>query len=77
MFAMGTYNVNENDGQVQPVIALTSSSSTNISVMITVSNNNGTATGKCYKQWSNCIISMLQEVLIMFLDHTLSCYLLG
>ena len=50
MFAMGTYSVNENDGQVQPVIALTSSSSTNISVMITVSSNDGTATGKCYKQ---------------------------
>ena len=50
MFAMGTYSVNENDGQVQPVIALTSSSSTNISVMISVSSSDGTATGKCYKQ---------------------------
>ena len=50
MFAMETYNVDENDGEVQPVIALTGSSSTNISIMISVSSNNGTATGKCYKQ---------------------------
>ena len=50
MFDKRAYNVNENDGPVQPVIALTGSSSTNISVMITVSSSDGTATGKCYKQ---------------------------
>ena len=46
MFDNTTYSVNEGDGQAQPVVVLTRSSSTNISVEITVSSMDGSATGE-------------------------------
>ena len=48
MFAKATYSVDENGGPAQPVLVLTGPSTTNISVMITVSSSDGSATGKCY-----------------------------
>ena len=48
MFDKATYSVNENKGPAQPELVLTGPSTTNISVMITVSSRDGSATGKCY-----------------------------
>ena len=48
VFTKATYSVNENKGPAQPVLVLTGPSTTNISVMITVSSSDGSATGKCY-----------------------------
>ena len=48
MFTKATYSVNENGGPAQPELVLTGPSTTNISVMITVSSSDGSATGKCY-----------------------------
>ena len=76
MFGKTTYSVNEDAGPAQPVIVLTNPSSTDTSVQINVSSSDGSATGKYCKQWSNHIINMLQEVLIILLDHTLSHFLL-
>jgi len=76
MFDQKTYSVDENARLVQPRLVLTNPSSTDISVEISVSSSDGSATGKYCKQWSNHIINMLQEVLIILLDHTLSHFLL-
>ena len=43
-FNQSIYSVNENDGQVQPVIVLSNPSSTDITVEVT--DEQGTATGK-------------------------------
>ena len=76
MFEKTTYSIDEDAGLVQPRLVLTNPSSTDISVQISVSSSDGSASGKYCKQWSNRIINMLQEVLIMILDHTLSHFLL-
>jgi len=46
MFDEATYSVNENGGPAQPELVLTGPSTTDISVMITVSSSDGSATGK-------------------------------
>ena len=48
MFDEATYSVNENGGPAQPELVLTGPSTTDISVMITVSSSDGSATGKWY-----------------------------
>ena len=46
MFERQTYSVDEGDVQAQPIVVLTKSSSTNVSVRITVSSKDESATGK-------------------------------
>ena len=82
MFEQPTYSVNEDDGPAQPVLVLSNPSSMEFS--ITVFNIDGSATGgSTIGEYCSILINyngmtnMLQEkVLIMFLDHTLSHFLL-
>ena len=75
-FNQSTYSVDEDDGPAQPVLVLSDPSSTDITVQ--VESNDITATGK----WTNITfnsmltVRILQEVLIMILDPTLSHFLL-
>ena len=52
MFDQKTYSVNEDAGPAQLKLVLTNPSSTDISVEISVSSSDGSATGKYCKQWS-------------------------
>ena len=75
-FNQSTYIINENDQLVQPVLVLNDSLATDITVQVMTSDI--TATG----EYINIIIInmfivlILQEVLIIFLDHTMSHFLL-
>ena len=72
-FAESMYSVNENDGVLQPVLVLSESSSTNIT--ITVEADDITATGKIsvvtQAMWYVIVIILQEEVLIIILDHTM------
>ena len=76
-FNQSTYSVDEDGGPAKPVLVLSRSSLTNISIEI-MSSTDGSANGKhCKLIWSKDTINWLQEeVLTMFLDHTMSHFLL-
>ena len=76
-FNQSTYIINENDQLVQPVLVLNDSLATDITVQVMTSDN--TATG----EYINIIIINIfmvlilqEEVLIIFLGHTMSYFLL-
>ena len=74
MFSQATYSVDEDDGPVTPVVVLTRLPSTEITVQVT--SIDGTATGEYCSILINYMINILQEVWIIYLDHTLSLFLL-
>ena len=74
MFGEETYNVDEDDGPATPVVVLSRLPSTEITVQVT--STDGTATGEYCSILINYMINILQEVWIIYLDHTLSLFLL-
>ena len=70
-FNQSTYYVNENDEEVQAVLALSNPSSSNVTVEIIV--NSITAVGKQIIAFVLCsyILKFLQMLMIMILVHTL------
>ena len=75
-FSQSVYIVNENDGLVQAKLFLNTSLATDITIQVRA--NDGTATGECIYQIHNNMLSLviLQEVLIIILDHTMLYFLL-
>ena len=74
-FNQSVYSVQENDGPAQPVLVLSNPSSTDITVQ--VFNTDNSAIGECFVTvFVIDKLNMLQEMLIMILDHTISHFLL-
>ena len=76
-FNQSTYMINENDGLVQPVLVLSNSVATDITLQVIT--NDITATGEYISIIINnmfIIIILQEEVLIIILDHTMSHLLL-
>ena len=75
MFSETTYDVDEDDGSARPVLVLSNPSSTVITVRVREVERS--AASERTKYISILIsIMILQEMMIMVLDHTLSQFLL-
>ena len=71
-FNQSTHNVDENDGPAQPVLVLSNPSSTDI--IISVFSTDGSATGKyafIFNPLKIHVYNLQEEVLTIFLDHTM------
>ena len=74
MFSETTYSVDENAGSVRPVLVLSNPSATEFTVQ--VRENERSATSEQTKYIRLISIMILQEMIIMVLENTLSQFLL-
>ena len=76
MFSETTYDVNENAGPAQPVLVLSNPSATQFTVRVREAERSATSEQTKYMSMLLLILMILQEMMTMVLDHTLSQFLL-
>ena len=76
MFSQSSYSINENAGPLKPILVLSNPSSVDITIQ--VSDFQGGATSELIsssKQYIK-VITSIQKMMTILLDHTLSHFLL-
>lgn len=74
MFRQSVYSVKENAGLVKPVLVLNKPSSVTITVQVNDVQRRATSEQICIS--NNYKLTLLQEMMTILLDHTLSLFLL-